>query len=67
VTAPLPVPEPAQVLAVKRALVGHINDARRALKRTTNGANASADYAAAMAEAGACQSWLDTYVKDATV
>lgn len=62
---PLPRPEPAQVLAVQRALVGHINDARRALKRV-----ASADYEAAMGEARACQSWLDTYVdrrKDVTV
>ncbi len=61
-TTPLPRPEPAQIKAVQQALIRHHNDARRALKRATNGANTAADYQAAMAEARVCQSWLDTYV-----
>lgn len=52
----LPTPEPAQVQAIQRLAVRHMSAARRALNRGD-----SEEYAAAMAEADACQSWLDTY------
>lgn len=54
---PLPVPEPAQVVAVQQALIRHTNTARRALR-----AGDVKGYAAALAEQRVCQSWLDTYV-----
>lgn len=53
---PLPRPEPAQVEAIERLNIRHLSAARRALTRGD-----AEEYAASMAEADACQSWLDTY------